>query len=108
MSAPDGGRSPFLPLLLLAVAVLGWTTFQTTQLVAERGRLTAGISGQDTQVEQSKKVRERLESLAARTARVARAGNANATLIVEELRRRGVTIDVDGSTGATAPPATSP
>lgn len=95
MSTPAGTRGPFLPLLLLALAVLGWSVFQTTQLVTERGSLTAGIASQDVQVEQSKKVRERLESLATRTARVARAGNPNATLIVEELRRRGVTIKVD-------------
>lgn len=91
----SGARSPFLPAMLLAIAVAGWSIFQTTQLVVERNKLRSAIEGQGTQMEQSVKVRAALESLATRTARLARGGNANATLIIEELRRRNITITTD-------------
>ena len=91
-----GQRSPFIPALLLALAVLGWTVFQTTQLLAGRSNLTAAIATQDPQMEPSKKVRAAVESIATRTARVAKAGNANATVIVDELRKRGLSINPDG------------
>lgn len=98
-----GARSAFIPALLLALAVVGWAAFQGSQLLVERDNLRNVISEQEPQMEQSKKVRERLESLATRTARLAQAGNANATIIVEQLRKRGITIDAAG--GAAAGPA---
>jgi hypothetical protein len=87
--------SAFIPVLLLAMAALSWNSFQCLQLVMERQALQSAIAGQAAQMEQSKKVRASLESLATRTARLAKGGNANATIIVEELRKRGVTIDLD-------------
>ncbi len=98
-------RSAFVPGLLLALAVLGWSAFQATQLVMERSNLTAAISTQEPQMEQSRKVRAALESLATRTARLARDGNANATVIVEELRKRGISINLDGPPPAVTPAA---
>lgn len=92
-SASGERRTAFVPSLLLTIAVLGWAIFQTTQLVIEHRTLKTAIESQHEQMEQSAKVRTALESLSNRTARLARNGNANATLIVDELRRRGVTID---------------
>jgi hypothetical protein len=102
-SETSATRSAFLPVSLLALSVVGWSGFQLTQLVIERSNLDATIAGQEPQIEQSKKVRAALDSLAARTARLARDGNANATLIVEELRKRGVTINPDGPPAQPAP-----
>ena len=101
MSAAGGaagaaGSSTFLPVLLLALAVTGWAAFQTTQLAIERGNLGEAIDKQDAQVEQSRQVRTRLESIATSVALLAREGNANATVMVEELRKRGITINPDG------------
>lgn len=105
--SPAGASSPFVPLLLLVMASVSWTTFQCLQLTRERDKLQTAISGQDAQMEQSAKLRGALESLATRTARLARTGNANATIIVEELRKRGITIDPDSPTTTTdvKPPA---
>jgi hypothetical protein len=89
-------RNVFVPGLLLALAVAGWSAFQCWQLVVERNNLAVAIAGQDAQMEQSQKVRAALENIATKTARIARAGNANATLVVEELRKRGITINPDG------------
>jgi hypothetical protein len=94
-AAPRRQRSPFVPMLLLATTVLGATAFQTLLLFTGRGALVKAITAQDPQMEQSKKVRTALESIATRTARVAKAGNANATVIVEELRKRGISINAD-------------
>jgi hypothetical protein len=91
----DQTTSAFLPVLLLAMTALFWNSFQCLQLVTERGNLQTVISEQTPQMEQSRKVREALESLSARTARLAKGGNANATIVVEELRKRGITIDLD-------------
>ena len=102
---PSAQRSPFIPALLLGLAVLGWMTFQTTQMVAGRNNLTAAIAAQEPQMEQSKKVRAALESIVTRTARVARAGNANATVIVEELRKRGISVNPDAPPPAAPAPA---
>ena len=96
-------RSPFIPALLLALAVIGWTTYQTFQLVTGRTNLTAGIAAQAPQMEQSQKVRAALESIATRTANLARTGNANATVIVEELRKRGISINSDSQPQPAAP-----
>ncbi len=87
------GRSVFLPALLVALAVTGWSGFQTWQLVKERSALTNGIAEQTPQMEQSEKLRDALQKLASGLAAVAKQGNANATIVVEELRRNGITID---------------
>jgi|SRR5450631_1831209 len=98
-----GGRaSPFLPILILALSFAGWSAFQTAKLVQERDSLAALRVSQDKQVEDSKKLRDGLDNLAKATLALANRGNANARLIVDELRRRGVTISPD-VTPATAP-----
>lgn len=103
----DDNQGPFLPLLLLAIAVIGWSGFQTSQLVIERSSLREAISSQEAQMDQSARLRERLQSLANRVALLARSGNANATIVVEELRKRGITLgDQPPAPDAAAPGAT--
>lgn len=86
-------HSPLVPLLLLLLALLVWIAFQTTQLLSERGNLKAMEVNQEAQVQQSQKLRAALDALAADTAKLAEQGNPNAKLLVEELRKRGVTIN---------------
>lgn len=102
----DARHDVFLPALLLVLAVLAWTGFQTFQFVTENGNLTVAVTNQQAQVEQSQKVRAALERLATRTARIAQAGNANATVVVEELRKRGITINPDAAPNGIEPAAT--
>lgn len=92
-AAPAG---PFLPLLLLLLAVAGWLGLQTWILVEERGRLRTSHAAQQTTVDNATKLRTALDTLAADTQRLADAGNPNARLLVEELRKRGVTINAAG------------
>jgi hypothetical protein len=99
---PIRGKSPFAPALLVALAVTAWFAFQTYQLVRERQQLAQLRTAQDGPVEAAAKVRASLDSVARATALLAYRGNANARVIVEELRRRGITINQPGA-AASAP-----
>lgn len=94
--------SPFVPILILAISFAGWACFQTVQLVQEKDNLAALHVGQEKQMEDSKRLRESLDNLAKSTLVLANRGNPNARLVVDELRRRGVTINPD------APPPAAP
>ncbi|MGH8317798.1 MAG: hypothetical protein ACREUL_07445 [Steroidobacteraceae bacterium] len=85
--------SLFLPLLLLGLAVLGWTAFQTVELVREHQGLSSVHAAQRRAVDQSQKLRASLSTMAADTQRLADGGDAGAKLIVERLRQQGITIN---------------
>ena len=108
--APTRGQrwSVFVPLLLLCLTYLAWTVFQTTQLVIERNALRTLHANQDKQVQESKKLRERLDSFSKDTQLLANRGNRGALLIVEELRRRGITISTESAAPSAAPDAPAP
>ena len=97
-------RSPFLPVLLLALAVAGWSCFQAAQLLKERDNMHATIAAQEKNVQDSQKLRDALDTVARETAQLADGGNQNAKLIVDELRKRGVTINLNPV--PSPPPAT--
>jgi hypothetical protein len=92
-----GLRSAFLPLLLFALALVAWLGFQCIQQIGERQQLVNLQGSLDAQEAAAKKVRASLDVVATATAKLAAAGNANAGVVVEELRKRGVTINADGS-----------
>ena len=96
-------RSPFVPLLLLTVALLSWATFQTVQLVRERRDLRAAHTNQEQQMQQATKMRAQLDGLARSTAELAAKGNVNAGTIVQELAKRGITINLSPPSAAPAP-----
>src|SRR5450755_1569688 len=85
-------RAVFVPWLLLALALVVWLGFQTYQLVSERQQLKLLRVGQDANLDAANKVRGSLDAVATSTAKLASEGNANARVIVEELRKRGITI----------------
>ena len=98
------GLAPwFLPLLWLALAVLGWQAFMGWQMWAEREQLAAARQNQEGPMANAVKLRTALDTLAADTQRMADAGNGNARVLVDELRRRGITINA-AATAASAPP----
>lgn len=99
-SALPLGSSPFLPLLLLSIALVGWFAFQTFQLIGERKQLDALKTGQEAQIEAAARVRASLDTMAAATGRLAEGGNVNARILVEELRKRGITINSAATTPA--------
>lgn len=102
-SRAEHSRSPWPALALLAIAVGTWLGFQTVQLLRERGVLQTARAAQEPTIEQAQKLRAQLDSIAKKTLELAQQGNSSAALIVEELARRGVTINPSSST----PPAGS-
>jgi hypothetical protein len=99
-SRRDFGYSPFLPVLLLIIAVVAWPTFQCYQLFNEKQALATVMGNQSRQFEDAGKLRNSLDALARETALLADKGNPGAKLIVGELARRGVTINPNAPPGA--------
>jgi hypothetical protein len=97
--------SAFIPVALLLAATLTWSVFQWRQLVAERANITSLRAAQQPQIVQAQKLRAQLDSIATGMQELASKGNRNAAVVVEELRKRGVTISPPGQTPGTAPPA---
>ena len=90
-SKPDWIR--FIPQALLAAGLVIWTVFQMVMLVTEGNTLRTLIANQENVVQQAVKLRAQLDSIAAKTAILAEQGNSGAKTIVEQLRKRGVTIN---------------
>lgn len=103
VTPPQRGRSPFVPLLLPTLALAAWLGFQTWQLAREREQLARALSSQEASVDAARKLRGSLDAVAAATARLAEGGNANARVIVEELRKRGITINPAAPAAAALP-----
>ena len=95
-------RSAFLSLLLAGLALLGWLAFQAQQLYMERQLLQTAYASQQQTVDNAGKLRASLDVLAADTQRLADSGNPNARALVDELKKRGVTIN-----SASTPPASA-
>ncbi len=99
--------SAFVPVLILGLVMAAWFGFQALQLRAERDAMRDLMTSQDKQVQESKKLRDSLDAIARGTAQLAEAGNASARLVVEELKKRGVTINQNppASSGEAVAPA---
>lgn len=98
-------HSAFWPLVVFGLGTVSWSGFQAYQLVQEHAALTKLLANQETLVQNSVKLRAQLDGIAGDTQRLANEGNANAQAIVNELRRRGVTISPDSppASGAVDP-----
>ena len=97
---PSQGHSPFMPLLLGGMALLGTLAFQSYQMLNDRQALQTAHVNQQPTVDNAGKLRGSLDTLAADTQRLADAGNASARLLVEELKKRGVTINPSAASAA--------
>jgi len=106
-SAEPQGRqerpSPWVAVTLVTVAMVSWFAFQTYQLVRERGALQSVRAAQEPTIEQAQKLRVQLDTISKKTLELAQQGNPGAALIVEELARRGVTINPNPPAGPAAP-----
>ena len=108
-SAPQAAaartRTAFAPLLLGLLAVTAWMAHHAWLLNQDRQQLQAAQATLQPTVEKSAGLRQSLDRLAADTQRLADAGNGNARVLVDELRKRGITINA-GTAGATPAPST--
>lgn len=87
----------FVPALLLALALVLWLGFQAVQQFGERQQLARADAALAPQEQSATKLRNSLEAIATATARLAAGGNANARSVVDDLRKRGVTINANGA-----------
>jgi hypothetical protein len=99
----EAQHGPFVPLLLGGLALLAWFGVQSWLLLEEKSALQASHTSQQQTVENATKLRQSLDAIAADTQRLADSGNPNARLLVEELRKRGITINPDAPAAAPAP-----
>lgn len=93
----DRPATVFWPLLLVVLSGLIWMAFQMTAALNDRKALRDAYAQQQQTVDKSAQLRASLDALAADTHRLAEGGNPNARALVEELRRRGVTINPAGN-----------
>jgi hypothetical protein len=91
----DTSTSAFLPILLVTCAITGLLLFQAWQLYKDRRVLADLRANQRPAYVEAQRLQTQLEGVAAGTAELAKQGNANAQLIVEALRSRGITINPD-------------
>lgn len=91
---------PFVPLLLFVLATVTWFAFQCYQLVREKDSLATAHANQTRQFDDSGKLRGSLDAIARDTSLLAAKGNPGARLVVDELARRGVTINPTPQGGA--------
>jgi len=94
---PKAGASAFIPLIILTLSAVGWAAFQMTQLMRERDVLAEARLNQERPMENAKKLREGLDALAKQTQLLATKGNAGAKIIVDELKKRGITINPESA-----------
>jgi hypothetical protein len=94
--------------MLLTLTMLVSLGFNTFSLVRERRSLIAIRDNQQVTIQQAERVRAQLDSIARRTLELAQQGNSGAAIIVEQLARRGLTIDPGPGPQAAPPDAQRP
>ena len=104
---PEGVEKPnnrtcgsFVPLLLLALGILGTTILPTIRLLAEQQALKNTAAEQVTLLANAYKIRTAADSLFSKTQALADKGNQNARIVVEALKQRGLTINPNAQTPA--------
>ncbi len=92
MNGENKTYSPFLPSVVMWLAVLGWFGFQASQSIKERYDLGTLKASQEATYQNAQKMRTQLDAIATGTQKLADGGNPNAGEIVAGLRARGITI----------------
>ena len=75
------------------ITLLTLLGFQATQLYNDHTNLQQRRDGQQQPFTEAQELRKQLDGVAADTARLAEQGNANAKQVIEELAKRGITIN---------------
>lgn len=89
----EANKSPFIPLLLLGLAVVLWFGFQASELFQERSRMQAAGVAQEETYAKARKMRGQLDAIAAGAQRLADQGNPGAISVINALKARGITIN---------------
>jgi len=105
--APTAVHGLALPLLIGLLALLVSLGYQVWLLDQDRQQLQQAQAQLQPTVENAQRLRRSLDLLAADTQRLADAGNGSARVLVEELKKRGITINPAATSGAAAAAATA-
>lgn len=94
-SADSSGYFP--TLILLTISVLALSGFFLYQAMSERGSLLATLAAQEKSLEQAQHVKERLDSLASATAKLADEGDPGAQAIIKGMKNLGISVRPSGN-----------
>ncbi len=92
-----------LPLVLLALAFFLALVFQTVQLLNESRTIAAIDRSQEAPLQETMKLRQATDALAADIADLAQSGNAHAKKVIDEMGRQNVTLRPSQAPAAPAP-----
>ena len=97
MTAPGDWSGPavggwWLPVVIVIVSFFVLMAFETGHAIYERGALSDLRRSQEPTVQESRRLRQQLETLAAKTAQLAADGDEGAKTIVDQMKRQGVTL----------------
>ena len=89
-----------VPVILVVVSLFVFMVFETVQAVHDRSALSEQRRAQEPAMQEAIKLRQRLETLASKTAPLAGEGNEGAKAVVDEMKRQGVTLGPPKPQGA--------
>ncbi len=82
-----------LPIGLVVVSLFVLMAFETAQAIHDRGALADLRRSQEPTVQEAIKLRQQLESLAGKTAKLAAEGDEGAKTVVDQMKRQGVNLN---------------
>jgi hypothetical protein len=82
-----------LPITLVVVSLFVLMAFEIGQTIHDRGGLADLRRSQEPTVQEAIKLRQQLELLAGKTAKLAAEGNEGAKTVVDQMKRQGVTLN---------------
>lgn len=91
------------PLLLTSLALCGALAFQTVETINQKNAYIEAIKQQEKPLEDIERVRAQIDALATGTLKLSQQGNANATYVVDKLKKMGITINDPTSSHPAAP-----
>jgi hypothetical protein len=82
----------WLPVIIVVVSFFVLMAFETGHAIRDRGALSDLRRSQEPTVQESIRLRQQLETLAAKTAQFAADGDEGAKSVVDQMKRQGVTL----------------
>lgn len=87
-----GMGSWWLPVIFVVVAFFVLMAFETGYAIHDRQALADQMRSQESVVQEAMKLRQQLEALAGKTARLAAEGDEGAKTVVDQMKRQGVNL----------------
>jgi hypothetical protein len=82
----------WLPVIIVVVSFFILMAFETGHTIRDRGALSDLRRSQEPTVQESIRLRQQLETLAAKTAQLAADGDEGAKTVADQMKRQGVTL----------------